>query len=455
MHPSIKVPKTISTFAGETFATIFSTIFLQEGAMKYLASTVFLVSLLLGLNRLAAADVITDWNEKAVAAGYAARVTPGLSARNIAMVHIAMFEAINSIEPRYTPYRARLAAESSVSRDAAAASAAHYILVRAYPEQTKELEKALEASLAAVPDGSPKTEAMRLGEQAARATLDERRADGSDAPNTYRPFTAAGKYVPTDFPVMTNWGLVRPLALKSGGQFRPPAPYALTSSQWAKDYAEVKKMGAKAGSARAAEQTEIARFWELVGPATYNPVARQLSAAKGLDVIDNARLFALFSIATADAAVAIFDAKYKYNFWRPVTAIRNGDLDGNNATERDPAWEPFIRTPMHPEYPCAHCTFQSTAASVLQAFFGTDSAAFKLTSTTAPGVTRSFNKLSDYVAEVVNARVYDGVHYRTSGEAGGAMGRKIGEYTVQNFLKPIANVADAPADSARKVRASK
>ena len=154
-------------------------------------------------------------------------------------------------------------------------------------------------------------------------------------------------------------------------------------------------------------------------------------------MVDNARLFALFSIAASDAGVAIFDAKYKYNFWRPVTAIRNGDLDGNNATERDPSWEPFIATPMHPEYPCAHCTFQSTAASVLETFFGSNAATFMLTSTTAPGVTRRFSKLSDYVAEVVNARVYDGVHYRTSGEAGAAMGRKIGQYTVQNYLKPI------------------
>jgi hypothetical protein len=405
--------------------------------MKYIADTILAVSLLLGLTRLVRADVITDWNEKAVNAGYAARVTPGISARNIAMVHIAMFEAINSIEPRYTPYRTRLSAEPGTSRDAAAAVAAHYILARAYPDQAKEFDKALEASLAAVPDGSPKTEGMRLGEQAARAILDERRTDGAEAANTYRPFTVAGKYVPTTFPLMSGWGVVRPFAMKIAGQFRPGAPYALTSKQWAKDYVEVKKMGAKSGSARTAEQTEIARFWELTGPATYNPVALQLSAAKGLDVIDNARLFALFSIAAADAGVAIFEAKYKYNFWRPVTAIRNADLDGNNATERDPTWEPFINTPMHPEYPCAHCTFQSTAASVLTALFNSDAATFRLTSTTAPGVTRSFDKLSDYVTEVVNARVYDGVHYRTSGEAGAAMGRKIGQYTVQNYLKPL------------------
>jgi hypothetical protein len=405
--------------------------------MKLVAGCVLIVSSLLGLTGISAADVITDWNEKAVAAGYTARVTPGVSARNIAMVHIAMFEALNSIEPRYTPYRKQFTVMPGASRDAAAAAAAHHILVREYPDQAKELDKALEVALAAVTDEQGKVEGARLGEEAARAIRLERSTDGANAPNTYRPYTTAGKYVPTEFPVMSTWGGVRPFSLKTGSQFRPPPPYPLTSKQWANDYIEVKKMGAKNGSARTAEQTEIARFWTLVGPATYNPIARQLSAAKGLDMIENARLFALFSIAAADAGVAIFEAKYKYNFWRPVTAIRNGDMDGNGATERDPLWEPFIRTPMHPEYPCAHCTFQSTAASVLEAYFGSDSASFKLTSTTAPGVTRSFSKLSDYVAEVVNARVYDGVHYRTSGEAGAAMGRKIGQYTVQNFLKPI------------------
>ena len=142
-------------------------------------------------------------------------------------------------------------------------------------------------------------------------------------------------------------------------------------------------MGAKTSSARTAEQTEIAAFWALTGPATYNPVIRQLAAANALDILDNARLFALFSMATADASLAIFDAKYAYNFWRPVTAIRNADLGGNNATERNPTWEPFIATPMHPEYPCAHCISQGSAASVLEAFFGDAVPTFTMTSTTA------------------------------------------------------------------------
>ena len=180
-------------------------------------------------------------------------------------------------------------------------------------------------------------------------------------------------------------------------------------------------MSLPTGTKKRSTPKEIAAFWELTGPATYNPAIRQLAAVKGLNILDNACLFALFSMATADASIAIFDAKYAYNFWRPVTAIRNADLDGNNATERDPTWEPFIATPMHPEYPCAHCISQGSAASVLEAFFGDAVPTFLMSSTTAPGVTRKFSRLSDYVAEVINARVYDGVHYRTSGEVGAAM----------------------------------
>jgi len=274
--------------------------------------------LLVGFSGPTAADVVTDWNEKAVAAGYAA--TAGVAnSRNVAIVHVAMFEALNSIEPRYAPYRAALPVMPGASREAAAATAAHYVLVRAYPSQAKELDKALQASLAAVGEGSAKTNGVRLGEAAAAAILAERSTDGANAPNTYRPFAAAGAYVPTVLPVGSSWGAVRPFALKSGDQFRPAAPYALTSPQWAKDYIEVKRMGAKTGSARSAEQTEIARFWELTGPATYNPLAQQLSAAKRLDVMENARLFALVGMATADALIAIFDTKYAYNFWRPVT----------------------------------------------------------------------------------------------------------------------------------------
>ena len=404
--------------------------------MRPAASKILITSLLIGLSGLATADVVTDWNEKAVAAGYAANAGPA-NARNVAIVHLAMFEALNSIEPRYTPYRKRLPVEPGASRDAAAAAAAHYVLMRLYPAQAKDLDKAFQASLAGIADGPSKANGLRLGEQSAAAIIAERSTDGFNAPNSYRPFTSAGSYVPTVLPAGFTLASMRPFALKTGNQFRPAAPYALTSPEWAKDYNEVRRMGAKTGSARTAEQTEIARFWELTGPATYNPLVRQLSVPKGFDMLDSARVFALVAMATADALVAIFDAKYTYNFWRPVTAIRNADMDRNDTTERDAAWEPFIATPMHPEYPCAHCISQSAAATVLEAFFGNSIPPVKLTSTTAPGVSRTFTRLSDYVTEVINARIYDGVHYRTSGEVGAAMGRKIGEYTVQNYFKPL------------------
>jgi hypothetical protein len=385
----------------------------------------------------ALADTVSDWNEKAVAAVYAARFSPDLQSRSLAMLHIAVFEALNSIEPRYTPYRTRLPVEPGASPDAAAAVAAHHVLARLIPDQAKDFDAALQAALAKLPEGAGKAGGMRLGERAAAAILAEREKDGADAPITYRPFTTPGRYVPTPFPASSTWAALRPFAIKSGDQFRPPAPYALSSAQWAADYNEVKRMGAKTGSARSPEQNDIARFWQITGAATYNPVTRHLNQVKGLDLLDCARLFALSSMATADTAIAIFDAKYAYAFWRPVTAIRNGDMDGNDATALDSNWEPMIATPMHPEYPCAHCTFQGAAAGVLQALYGDAVPKFTLTSTAAPGVTRSFERLSDYVSEVINGRIYEGVHYRTSGTIGAAMGRRIAEDVVQTQMRPL------------------
>jgi hypothetical protein len=393
---------------------------------------------LLSVVPVASADVITDWNERAVAAGYApSRIAPPMHARNSAIVHIAMFEAINSIEGRYAPYRKRLPAAPGTSSEVAAAAAASYALSRLYPAQARDFDKALQALLAGVPDGPAKADGIRLGEQAAAMMLAERSNDGADAPEAYRPFTVAGRYVPTVTPRDPSWGAVRPFAIKSGDAFRPAAPYALNTTQWAKDFNEVKTLGAKTGSSRTSEQSGIARFWEMTGPATTDPVARQLSATRKIDLVDNARLFALFEMALADSGIAVFDAKYAFAFWRPVTAIRNADIDGNDATTLDANWESFVPTPVHPEYPCAHCIFDGAAAAVLQSQFGNTVPRFTLTSSTAPDVTRSYVQLSDYVADVVNARVYGGMHYRSSGEVGAAMGRKIAEYTVQTQLLPV------------------
>ncbi|APV49192.1 hypothetical protein BWI17_05550 [Betaproteobacteria bacterium GR16-43] len=386
------------------------------------------------------ADVISDWSEKASAAAYVVPGGPGTGGARVAtMVHVAMFEAVNAIEPRYSPYRVKLRAEPSWSKEAAASAAAYGVLVKivTVPEQLKDYEALYRASLARIPEGDAKSRAIALGEQAAAAMLVERANDSAGIVNDWRPVTAPGVYVATPFPVAINWAKIRPFGMQRGDQFRAPPPHALASPQWARDYNEVKRLGAKSGSSRTDEQTRIAKFWEFIGPGTYNPLALQVAKARNLDVVDSARLMALVSIATFDASVAVFDSKYAYNFWRPVTAIRNGDVDGNDATERDATWEPFIPTPQHPEYPCAHCTFQSSAASALRAMYGDDIAEVSLVSTTLPGEIRKFTKLSAYEEEVVNARIYDGVHYRTSGEVGTKLGRSVGEYAVANYLKPL------------------
>jgi len=397
-----------------------------------------LTSLLAVLASVASADadVISDWNKKTVSVGAKAKAGV-MQDRNIAIVHVAMFDAVNAIARRYTPYRVQLTAELTASPEAAAAAAAHFLLTRLYPDQTYDVEMLYRTSLATIPDGESKSQGIRLGEKVAAEIFAWRIKDGADAPNSYRPFTAAGTYIPTMLPIGFSMATTTPFALTHSSQFRPVAPYSLQSAQWARDYNEVKRIGATKSAIRSKEQSDIARFWEFIGPDIYNPIVRQLGAAKRLDLTDNARLFALVAIATADAKFAFYDAKYTYHFWRPVTAIRNGDVDGNDATERDPTWEPSIVTPLHPEYPCGHCATAAAAAAVLETLFGDTVPTFTLISPTVPGMRRSFVRLSDYVAEVINARVYGGMHYRTSGEVGAAMGRRIGEYTVQNYLKPV------------------
>ncbi len=381
--------------------------------MGTVTRAVGIAALLVGSARPAAADPVADWIDRVVAIAYRADALPTAMTRNVALVAIAMFDALNAITPRYTPYRAQPATPPGASPDAAAVATAHYLLIRLYPAEAAQLDAAFQAALAAIPESAHKADGIVLGERVAARLLDERSGDGSTAPNTYRPVTTAGTYVPTVFPLQPAWGSVKPFGLKAGNQFRPGPPYSLTSVQWASDYNEVKRLGAMTGSQRTPEQTAIARFWEFGGPGTYMPVAR------------------------AVVLIAVIDAKYTYNFWRPVTAIRNGDRDGNDATERDPAWEPLIATPMHPEYPCAHCVTQTAVATVLAAVFGDTVPTFTLSSPTAPGVTRSFTRLSDYAAEVTNARIYDGVHYRTSGNVGAAMGRQIGVYLAENLLTPL------------------
>jgi hypothetical protein len=228
-----------------------------------------------------------------------------------------------------------------------------------------------------------------------------------------------------------------PFALTSPSQFRAKPPPSLKSAEWARDYNEIKELGAKNSTKRTARQTENGRFWLLVGPLAYNPLPRQIVIAKNMDLLDSARFMALFSVAAVDAVIAVFDAKYKYEFWRPITAIRNGDIDGNPATERDATWQPIDATPMHPEYPCAHCILSSSVAAVIRGLLGSDEIPeVSLTSPFVPGVTHRFTDLRAYTDEVANARICAGFHYRFSTVAGREMGQKIGAYVVKSVMQP-------------------
>jgi hypothetical protein len=391
--------------------------------------------LVLALASPARADMITDWNAKAEAIAVEKRMQPPPNARIMAILHVAMFDAVNAIERRYSPYAFKATAGKGLSREAAAAAAAHTVLTVLHPDQKEALDATLKASLAPIADGDSKTQGIELGKQAAAEILSLRANDGITAPESYRPQTQPGVYVPTVVPVSSTIGAMTPFVMEKGSQFRPAPPVRLDSQVWTDDLNEIRESGGRVSAKRTAEQTDIGRFWFVTGPQAWNPIVRQLTAAKKLDLVDSARTFALVALATGDSFIAVFEAKYHYNFWRPLTAIRNADQAGNPATPRDAAWLPLGDTPMHPEYPCAHCISSSAAGAVLTRLFGDAIPEVSMTSATAPGVTRKWTRIQDYTAEVSLARIMAGFHYRFSTKVGEDMGRRIGELTVATQLR--------------------
>jgi len=388
------------------------------------------------------ANVITDWDEKAVAAvtpmANLGGTSPYAAMRVLAMVHAAMFDAVNSIERRYKPYLAQESASVTTSKEAAAATAAATVLATIDEKTAAEMKLAVTAYLASIPDGAAKSDGIKLGEAAASKVLQVRADDGSDAPDAYRPLTTPGVYIPTAITLSSMWPDMKPFAMTRGSQFRPQPPIALDSKEWATDYNEIKEYGGRSGTRRTAQQTETAQFW--INPLTgYQPFLRQIVFAKHMDVADGARFMALAVVALNDAIIAVLDAKYHYNFWRPITAIRNGDIDGNPATDRDATWQPIGSTPMHPEYPCSHCIQSGAVAGVINAVLGTeDIPEVALTYPTLPGVTHRFTNLTALTEEVANARIWAGFHYRFSTRVGTHMGREIGKYVVKNVMQPAS-----------------
>jgi hypothetical protein len=385
------------------------------------------------------ADVITDWDEKAVA--IVNPMPPYNSQRIMGMVHAAMFDAVNSIEQRYRPYLVQLPTPPGTSKEAAAAAAAAVVLASIDEKTASAVRDALAVNLASIPDGPAKSDGIKLGETIAAKVLEARANDGHDAPDAYRPRTSPGVYVPTPITAASVWPNLKPFAINSPSQFRPQPPVSLTSKEWATDYNEIKDYGSKTSTKRTPQQTETARFWLMVGPQAYHPLARQIVKAKQMDVSDSARFMTLVSLGLNDALIAVFDAKYHYNFWRPITSIRNGDIDDNPATERDATWQPIDNTPMHPEYPCAHCILSGSVAGVIKTALGSaDIPEVALTSSHARGVTHRWTNTTAFTDEVANARIWAGFHYRFSTVVGTGMGERIGEHVVKSVLQPAATV---------------
>jgi hypothetical protein len=383
----------------------------------------------------ARADVIMDWNGTADTLAVEQRQTPVNHSRTLALMHVAMFEAVNAIAQRYQPYRLQLVTDRNTSAELAAATAAHDVLVALFPPRKATIDELLVKAADGVPEGPARQRAILLGRKAASDLLALRSDDGSDAAESWRPTARPGVYIPTVIPVDSTVPGYKPWVMSSAAQFRPAPPPSLASEVWARDLAEIREVGGRDSKTRTPEQTDIARFWFLTGPRTFNPIVRQVAAARHMDLVDCARLYALSSMAAADAFIAVFDGKYACNFWRPVTAVRSADQAGSPATLRDASWLPLGETPMHPEYPCAHCIGAAAVSTVLIGIVGDDVGEITLTSSAAPGVTRRWSRLSEYRDEIANARIWAGFHYRFSTEVGKNMGTRIGTLTLATQLR--------------------
>ncbi|HEU4926790.1 MAG TPA: vanadium-dependent haloperoxidase [Vicinamibacterales bacterium] len=387
------------------------------------------------------ADVVTDWNVITVQAAAAAGLNPQRQQRVAAMVHAAIHDAVNSVAPRYKPYAVHVPQAAHASIEAAAIQAAYGVLIRLLPMQGAMLDAGRSTSLSSIPDGPAKQAGVAVGEAVAGQIVFLRSTDGSDVDGAYTFGTSPGEYQPTPptfaNPAVPAWRYVTPFVLKRGSQFRTEGPPSLTSDEWAEEFNETKRLGSIDSPDRTAEQTTIALCGAEPSLPMWNRVARSVSAQKNVGVIENARLFALLNLAMADATIACWDSKYTYRFWRPVTAIRMADTDGNDSTEADPGWTPLRPTPLHPEYPSAHACVSNAAARVLTSFFGKHIPFSTTTSTCPAGVVRSYDGFQEMADEIGDSRIYIGFHFRSSVQHGANLGRQVAHWTFHRFLQPL------------------
>jgi hypothetical protein len=398
---------------------------------------------------------VLEWNSLALDAlrDAGAHGGPAWASRNLAMVHAAMFDAVNAVDGSYEPYVVDIHAPRQTSMEVAAAVAADRVLDALYPHLASTFDAALAKDLAQAPDNVRKTLGVELGKSVADGILAARAADGSETPSSYVPTNQPGHWQPTPpdlgAPVGANWGGVTPFVVADASDYVAPPPPDLTSAEYAAAFDQVKRLGAANSTERTAEQTQIAQFWAYDRGAMgtpmvmFNEIAESIARQKHNTLVENARMFALMNLAMGDAGIAAWDTKYIYDFWRPVTAIRQADTDGNDATTADANWTPLgmpgaplpNMTPPFPAYISGHSTFGAAAFKVLADFYGTDKVHFVVRSDELPGVTRTFDRFSDAAAENGMSRIYLGVHWSFDNEQGKEAGGAIGEYVFDHALR--------------------
>jgi hypothetical protein len=408
------------------------------------------------------ANAVTDWNRIAVTTLTAipgpAGGAPPASQINMAMTQGAVFDAVNAIQPqRYVPFLLTRRFSAAASVDAAVGTAAFRVLTNIvstvppaipFPNQAsllQTLETSYSSTLAEIPDSAAKKQGIRAGNAAADAMIAARQADGRFGPSQWVPNRDPGHWwplsAPDGTPILdpTPWvGGVTPFVMTSSSQFRTAGPNPLTGAAWATEFNEVKTMGAVNSAVRTPEQTHIAIFWQSTPVATWNSVARTIveDPSRGVSLAEAARLFAMENVAAADAAINCWNDKYHFDFWRPWNAIPRADEDGNPATEPDPTWAPLIAAP-YPEHPSGHLCLDGAHLRVLSTFFGTDEIGFDVGSAQFPGETRHFDRFSRALAEITEARIWAGLHYRNADLQAQLLGRNVADYVDAHSFRPV------------------
>ncbi|MGI8979198.1 MAG: phosphatase PAP2 family protein [Pirellulaceae bacterium] len=392
---------------------------------------------------LFASDMVTQWNDNALAAIRVDRTAPPIASRALAIVHTAVYDAVNAIDRTHKPYAVDVPALPGTSAEAAVAAAAHRALVALFPAQAATFDTQFTASLATIADGSAETNGVALGNLVADRMLALRANDGASAVVNYTPGSGPGVWIPTPpafaAAFLPQWPNVTPFAMRTGSQFTPHDLPTLTSAEYTADFNEVKELGSATSATRTADQTAIATFWANGGgtatpPGHLNLMAQAAADSQGNTLSQNARLFAALNVAMADAAIMAWDAKYSTNCWRPITAIRAADTDGNANTTPDAAWTPLLVSPPFSTYVSGHSSFSGAAAAVLKSFFGRDNIAFTLESEDATVADRSFTSFSQAAQESADSRLYGGIHFQFDNEDGLVAGTRLGAFVAQNFF---------------------